>query len=80
MTEPYILWENQLKDLLLGTEACLWTEYVPEWRIIPKLLPRLSAYAEVAWSRSANKDYHDFRWRADRLRAAGYEEYLRTLR
>ena len=80
MTEPYILWENQLKDLLLGTEACLWTEYIPEWRIISKLLPRLSAYSEVAWSRSANKDYYDFRRRADLLRAAGYEEYLRTLR
>ena len=80
MTEPYILWENELKDLLLGTEACLWTEYIPEWRIIPKLLPRIGAYAEVAWSHPENKDYHDFRRRADLLRASGYEEYLRTLR
>ncbi len=76
MADPYVIWEQQWKDKLLGPEACLWTEYVPEWRIIRKILPRLGAYAETAWSRPENKAWHDFRRRHELLTAAGYEDYL----
>ena len=62
--------------IILGTEACLWTETVPEWRVIPKLLPRLPAYAECCWSRPDRKEWHDFSRRKELLEAAGYFEYL----
>ena len=65
---------------MLGPETCLWTEYVPEWRVFQKLLPRLGAFAEVAWSRPENKEWSDYKRRSECLRAAGYEDYLRTLR
>ena len=77
MTDPYILWEKELSDIILGPEACLWTETIPQWRFIPKLLPRLSAYSECAWSRNGKKDYYDFVRRKEYLEAAGYYEYLR---
>ena len=79
MTDPCVIWEEQLKDTILGPEACLWTETVPEWRVIPKILPRLPAYAECAWSRPERKDYYDFVRRRDQLEAAGYFELLREL-
>ena len=80
MADPYVIWESDWKGALLGPEACLWTEYVPEWRIVQKILPRLGAYAETAWSRPENKDWHDFLRRRECLKAAGYEEYLRSFR
>jgi len=77
MANPYVIWENDWKGHILGPEACLWTEYVPEWRIVQKILPRLGAFAETAWSREEQKDWHDFQRRSRRLRSAGFEEYLR---
>ena len=77
MTDPFILWEKELANVMLGPEACLWTETVPDWRILPKLLPRLSAYSECAWSENSKKDYYDFARRKAYLEAAGYYEYLR---
>ena len=79
MADPYVIWEKEWKDHLLGPEACLWTETVPEWRIMQKILPRLGAYAETAWSCPERKDWYDFLNRSNRLRAAGYEDYLRFL-
>ena len=78
LADPYVIWESSWKDGLLGPEACLWTEYVPEWRIMQKILPRLGAYAETAWSRPDKKDWHDYQRRTGTLRAAGYEDYLRS--
>ena len=80
MADPYVIWPDKWKNNLLGPEACLWTEYVPEWRIVQKILPRLGAYAETAWSRPENKNWHNFLRRQETLRSAGYEEYLRSLR
>ncbi len=37
------------KPLLWGLEAGLWTERAPEERLGPKLFPRLSLVAEMAW-------------------------------
>ena len=76
MTDPYIIWADKVKDCIIGTEACLWTETVPQWRIIPKILPRLHAYSECAWSDPAKKDYQDFRRRKELLEAAGYMDHL----
>ena len=78
LADPYVIWEKDWKDGLMGTEACLWTEYVPEWRTMQKILPRLGAYAETAWSLPEKKDWHDFQRRTGTLRAAGYEDYLRS--
>jgi N-acetyl-beta-hexosaminidase len=64
---------------MLGPEACLWTETVPQWRVWHKIQPRLAAYAEVAWSLPQHKDYAIFRERKELLKAAGYEEYLASL-
>ncbi len=77
LCEPCGVWPELVKDSIIGTEACLWTETVPEWRVMPKLLPRLPAYAECCWSRPERKEWHDFARRKEMLEAAGYYEYLR---
>ena len=76
MTDPYIIWPDAVKDAILGTEACLWTEQVPQWRVIRKILPRLAAYSECAWSLPENKDYHNFAQRREYLESAGWVDYL----
>ncbi len=80
-TEPYVAWEAELKNnnLLLGTEACLWTEYVPEWRVLQKIISRIFAYSECAWSMPERKNFYTFLERKDVLETAGYHYYLRTL-
>ena len=70
MTDPYIIWPEEVKDAILGTGACLWTETVPPWRVLQKTLPRLYAYAECAWSAPARKDFNLFRARHEFLTAA----------
>jgi hexosaminidase len=46
---------------VLGVEACLWTEYViTQDRVEHMLFPRIAALAEVAWTRSENRSFHDF--------------------
>ncbi len=76
--DPFVIWPEQLKDTIIGAEACLWTEMVPQWRVEAKTLPRLYAASECAWSEPARKDWFDFRRRRELLQAAGYEEFLRS--
>jgi hexosaminidase len=46
---------------VLGTQAQLWTEYMPNPRQVEFMaFPRLCALAEVAWTPVAEKDYDDF--------------------
>ena len=78
MADPYVIWADKVKDSILGTEACLWTETVPEWRIMQKTLPRIFAYSECAWSMPDRKDYHAFVRRRERLESAGYLDILRA--
>ncbi len=79
MTDPHIIWADKVKDAILGTEACLWTETVPQWRVMRKLMPRLWAYSECAWSDSSHKNYADFVRRREILEASGYVEYMYSL-
>jgi len=78
LCDPHYIWANKVQDRILGTEACLWTETVPEWRVIQKLLPRFPAYMECAWSRPEAKDWHDFSRRKELLEASAYFDYIRS--
>lgn len=59
-------------ELMLGVEACLWTEFVPNFKKAYKMMyPRIMAFAERAWSQKY--DYNDFV-----LRAEWFYKYLHT--
>ena len=79
MTDPYIIWPEKVKDGTLGTEACLWTETVPQHRVMLKLFPRIFAYSECAWSSPEKKSWHDFVRRKELLDAAGFTDYIKGL-
>lgn len=79
MTDPYVIWASKLKDTVIGPESCLWTEMVPEWRLLQKVMSRIAAYSEVAWTLPARKDYHDFSIRKGLLATAGWDDYLASL-
>ncbi|MEO9803247.1 MAG: family 20 glycosylhydrolase [Reichenbachiella sp.] len=47
---------------VIGVQANLWTEYIPEWEHVESLLfPRLLSLAEIAWTPAERKDFEDFR-------------------
>lgn len=49
------------RERILGAEACLWTSYVDNEEILEyMMLPRLAAFAEVAWTGDRRGDYTDF--------------------
>jgi hexosaminidase len=49
------------EDLILGAEACLWTEHVNQGKWLEFMtLPRLCALAEVMWSPKAARDWDLF--------------------
>lgn len=55
-------------DLVLGGEACIWTEYVDETNVISRAWPRSSATAERLWSPRDVRDIGDFSERVEQLR------------
>ena len=65
-------------ELLLGVQACVWGEYIPD---VPKLhtqtYPRSSTIAEVTWTADESRNWNDFRIRLgkefERLEAKGIE-------
>lgn len=58
------------QNLILGVEACLWSERVPdEDDLLWKLLPRLSAVAELQWADPQARNYEDFLPRLQRMEA-----------
>ena len=73
-TEPFAAWEEEIGDLLLGPETCLWTETVPDHRVMAKLMPRLIAFSETAWCRIPQKDWFCYTRRKDVLTAGGWLE------
>ena len=67
--------EPRYRDKLLGVQAQLWTEYIPDARAAEYMAyPRLSALAEVAWTPAARRDLAGFK-----ARMATHMERLRVL-
>ncbi|MCK4896731.1 MAG: family 20 glycosylhydrolase, partial [Candidatus Heimdallarchaeota archaeon] len=49
---------------ILGIEAPIWTEWVPNRdRLDWQLFPRLAAVSEIGWTIKSNKNYKNFRKR-----------------
>ncbi|KAI3647804.1 hypothetical protein MP228_008025 [Amoeboaphelidium protococcarum] len=42
--------DQKYHHLILGSEACMWTERAPEHLVLQKIFPRLSAFAFVMWT------------------------------
>lgn len=57
-----------LKKHVLGVQANLWTEYVPNASLAEyMLLPRLAAMAETGWTANDKKDFNSFKQREGNL-------------
>lgn len=66
---PFEGLSDEEKEFILGVQANLWTEYIPEIKQAQyMLLPRLAALCEVAWS-SDRPDYQDFLTRLPAMEA-----------
>ncbi len=60
---PKALTADRAKHIL-GAEACVWTEYIPDFKKVQYMaLPRMAALAEVDWTPSAEKNWPDFQHR-----------------
>ena len=69
-------WPAGYEDLLMGVQACMWTEFCSSPRDVEhQLFPRTAALAEVAWSQRNTKNWEGFLPRLDnflpRLQAHG---------
>lgn len=65
-------WSQHTASLLMGVQACMWTEFCNAPEDVDYLLfPRLSALAEVAWTRPERKD-----WKAYLVAMDGFNEHL----
>ena len=54
-------WKPEYADLLMGVQACMWTEFCNKPEDVDYLVfPRLAALAEVAWTRPEKKDWASF--------------------
>ena len=54
-------WTPQAASLLMGVQACMWTEFCNSPADVDSLLfPRLSALAEVAWTKPARKNWASY--------------------
>lgn len=61
-------WTARDKSLLMGIQACMWTEFCNEPADVDYLLfPRLSALAEVAWTEQKRKDWKSYLKALDRF-------------
>ena len=60
--------EPQFRSRIIGAQANLWTEYIASLRHAEYMaLPRLSAFAEVAWSPAGSHSYDGFMRRLQML-------------
>ena len=54
-------WKPEYADLLMGVQACMWTEFCNKPEDVDYLVfPRLAALAEVAWTQPEKKDWVSF--------------------
>ena len=54
-------WKPEYESLLMGIQACMWTEFCNKPEDVDYLLfPRLAAVAEVAWTQPEKKDWTSF--------------------
>lgn len=64
--EPMVdkeLWAEK-NDLILGYQACLWTEEIPtSERLLEQTLPREASTAEFCWTIDQRRNWFDFRHR-----------------
>lgn len=60
--EPFdIELSDQEKSKILGVQANLWTEFIPDEKTVElMLLPRLDALSEIQWTLPEKKDYKSF--------------------
>lgn len=60
---------SEQHEHILGTQANVWTEYIPDMdKLEYMLLPRLAAIAEVGWTENTEKDWDGFKNRLTGLR------------
>ena len=58
---------SKADSLLLGFQACLWGEHIPDGRKLQiQTYPRAAAMAELGWSCAENRNWNNFRLRMDR--------------
>ena len=56
------------KKFIIGTQANLWTEYIPVFRQVEYMvLPRMDALSEVQWTQPEKKNYQDFLTRMPKM-------------
>lgn len=61
-------WTKQTVSLLMGVQACMWTEFCNTPADVDYLLfPRLSALAEVAWTKPERKNWKSYLKALDRF-------------
>lgn len=60
---------------VLGGEGCIWTEQLPQHRVLPRALPRLRALAERLWTDPEGLDFDDFLRREHHLIESGLYRY-----
>ena len=61
-------WTSQTASLLMGVQACMWTEFCNAPADVDYLLfPRLSALAEVAWTKPERKNWKSYLKALDRF-------------
>lgn len=52
---------NAKSDLILGWQACVWGEFIPDVKQLEhQAYPRAAAIAEFCWSKDENRDFADF--------------------
>lgn len=64
--EPDSITEQE-RSLILGAQACLWTEYIPTtWKVEQFLFPRMAAMAENVWTPAEKKSWANFSRKVER--------------
>ena len=59
--DPYDGLDSSVRHFVIGVQANLWTEYIPDFSHAEyMLLPRLGAMSEVAWRGGTDGDYDGF--------------------